>query len=319
MSASEDPATGEFLDRIQRVTLPEPVGSLATEYATLFGDRDRFLWQWIYSLFPAFTLSSVPPEHAQQVRTQKTVLTMYVTVLDDLVEHREDLRTFEEARRFAYAPETVDGDDVAVDDDQFAFIERLWETFEEGARRAPRYDEFADVFAYDIRQTTNAMHYSAVVNGHPRIANLDGARRYDAHNMAMFPYADVDLMYSPGFALADFGAVRDLLWDLQELARIGNWLTTWERELREGDYTSGIVVTALQDGVIEPADLHGPVEDAVSAIRDHGIEARFRARWEEQYGELRTREFDTESVDLGAMVDGMETVFEYHRASRGHK
>jgi hypothetical protein len=163
------------------------------------------------------------------------------------------------------------------------------------------------------------MHYSAVVNGHPRIANLDGARRYDAHNMAMFPYADVDLMYSPGFALADFGAVRDLLWDLQELARIGNWLTTWERELREGDYTSGIVVTALQDGVIEPADLHGPVDDAVSAIRDHGIEARFRARWEEQYGELRTREFDTESVDLGAMVDGMETVFEYHRASRGHK
>jgi hypothetical protein len=170
-----------------------------------------------------------------------------------------------------------------------------------------------------MRQTTNAMHYSAVVNRHPRIANLSGARRYDAHNMVMFPYADVDLMYSPSFSLADFGTLRDLLWDLQELARIGNWLTTWEREVREGDYTAGIVVLALEEGIVTPETLQQSPEAAVAAIQDSDVEARFRQRWRTKHANVRTREFDTESVDLRGLVDGMETVFEYHRASRGHK
>ena len=310
---------GNFLDRIDRVSLPEPVDSLAERYDALFDERDRFLWRWIYSLFPAFTLSTVPDAHARHVRAQKTVLTMYVTVLDDLVEHHGDRRTFEEARRLSRSPDAVDRDRVTVTDEQFAFIEELWNTFDEGVSDAPRHDEFADVFGYDMRQTTNAMHYSALLNRHPRIANLDGARRYDAHNMVMFPYADVDLMYSPSFSLADFGTLRDLLWDLQELARIGNWLTTWEREVREGDYTAGVVVLALEEGVVTPERLQQSPGEAVQAIQDSEVEAHFRQRWRTKHATVRTRQFDTESVDLRGLVDGMETVFEYHRASRGHK
>ena len=309
----------DFLDRIDNVSLPEPVDSLAEEYDALFEERDRFLWRWIYSLFPVFTLSSVPETHARHVRTQKTVLTMYVTVLDDLVEHHDDRRTFEEARRLSRDPAAVDRDRVAVTDEQFAFVEELWNTFVAGIGDAPRHDEVADVFDYDMRQTTNAMHYSAVVNRHPRIANLSGARRYDAHNMVMFPYADVDLMYSPSFSLADFGALRALLWDLQELARIGNWLTTWEREVREGDYTAGIVVLALEEGVVTPETLQQSPDAAVAAVQDSDVETRFRQRWRRKHADVRTREFDTGSVDLRGLVDGMETVFEYHRASRGHK
>ena len=320
MAISDDDTTDEpFVDRIDSVTLPPTVRELADDYERLFGDRSRFLWRWIYSLFPEFTLSSVADEHAADVRTEKTVLTMYVTVLDDLVEHHGDRATFEEARRLVRDPQSVDPSRAAVDADQFAFIERLWRVFDEGIAGAPRHGEFADIFRYDVRQTLNAMDYSAVVNGTPRIANLSGAKRYGAHNMVMFPYADVDLMYSPGFRMADFGTLRDLLWDLQEMARIGNWLTTWEREIREDDYTAGVVVLALQEGVVTPRELRRRESDAIAAIKNHDIEERFRRRWRERYRAVRSREFDTDSVDLSALVEGMETVFEYHLASRGHK
>ncbi len=43
-----------------------------------------------------------------------------------------------------------------------------------------------------MRQTLNAMDYSAVVNENPRIANLSGAETMEAHNMVMFPYAAGD-------------------------------------------------------------------------------------------------------------------------------
>jgi len=309
-----------FRDRIQGTELPERVATLADEYDRVFGERDRFLWRWIYSLFPEFTLSSVAPAHASHVRTQKTVLTMFVTVLDDLVENRGDRRTFEEARRLVDDPAAVDPARASVTDEQFAFIERVWRTFEAGLAEAPRSEEFADVLAYDLRQTMNAMDYSAVVNENPRIANLSGARRYGAHNMVMFPYADVDLMYSPGFDIAEFGELRDLIWDLQEMARIGNWLTTWEREVREGDYTAGIVVLAMQEGVVSPEALRAADETAViEAIKERNLEQRFRDRWADRYRSVRDQEFDAETVDLDGLVEGMETVFEYHVASRGYK
>ena len=311
--------TGEFIDSVDRVALPEPIDHLADEYATLFDDRDRFLWRWIYSLFPAFTLSSVPPAVRQDVRIEKTVLTMYVTVLDDLVEQHDDLETLEEARRLVSDPETANGTRAGVSSEQFEFIETLWSEFRGGVTDAPRHDEFAEILEYDLRQTSNAMRYSAVLNRNPRIANLDGARRYDAHNMVMFPYADVDLMFSPDFALKDFGAVRDLIWDLQELARIGNWLTTWRREVHEGDYTAGIVVHAIQEGIVDPGELCQSPSAVVETIANEGIEQRFRERWERKYREVSNQKFQAESVDLDALVDGMETVFEYHQASEGHK
>jgi hypothetical protein len=242
-----------------------------------------------------------------------------VTVLDDLVERHDDRATFVEASRLPHDPDSVDPGRAAVDADQFRFIEDCWHTFETGVADAPRHEEFADVLAYDVRQTTNAMDYSSVVNRHPRIANLRGSRRYGAHNMVMFPYADVDLMYSPGFGLEDFGELRDLLWDLQELARIGNWVTTWEREVREGDFTAGVVTHALQEDIVTPTDLHEDPAGAIESIRRHDVEEHFRERWQSRYRDIRSREFDTESVDLDALVGGMETVFEYHLASRGRK
>lgn len=320
-TGTETVGSDGFLAEIQRVDLPDRVARLVDEYEALNGERDRFLWRWMYSLFPAFTLSSVAEEHGQTVRTQKMILTMFVTILDDLVDSRGDRQTFDEARRLVQDPAAVDRSRVAVSDEYFDFIEQLWTEFADGLNDAPRNDEFEDIFDYDCRQTLNAMDYSAVVNENPRIANLGGAEHYDAHNMVMFPYADVDLMYSPTFDLADFGTVRDLLWDLQEMARIGNWLTTWEREIPEGDYSAGIVVLALQEGIVTPEELEAAEDDSaavIERIRAADVEATFRDRWTQRYRAVRDREFDTESVDLTALVDGLETVSQYYEASRGH-
>ncbi|WP_436936292.1 hypothetical protein [Halovenus marina] len=321
MSTTESTAQDEpheCINEIRTVSLPPRVQELADEYDRLFEERDRFLWKWIHSLFPSFTLSTVADEYAAHVRTQKTILTMYVTILDDIVEQRGDRRTFDEVCRLRTEGQTADPGRARVDQESFEFIERVWRTFEDGIVDAPRYDEFADVFEYDLEQTMNAMEYSAMVNENPEIANLRGARRYESHNMVMFPYADVDLMYAPEFETSEFGAVRDLLWDLQEMARIGNWLTTWEREVDEGDFTAGIVVFALEEGIVTPDELDAD-EDVVDRIKSNDVEELFRQRWANRYRAVRERQFDADTVDLDRLIDGMETVYEYHIATRGLK
>ncbi|MFC6720600.1 hypothetical protein [Halovenus amylolytica] len=313
----------EYAQSIKTVTLPGSVERIADEYDDVVGDRDRFLWKWIHNLFDEFTLSSVATDRADLVRNQKTLLTIFITTLDDLAELDGDSETFDRARRIPFrAPgETVsgEGDNVEIVD----FLVDLWDGIEAELETAPRYEEFARIFEYDFRQTVNAMDYSGLLNDNPVAANRAEAERYDAYNMAVFPYACVDLMYSPTFNARELGTLRSLLCELQQMARIGNWITTWERELAEGDVSSGIAVCALKRGVITPAEVTDPnqatVDRLVDRIKSHGIEAEFMREWEIRSRAVRKRTGELDSVDAEAMVDGFETVMDHHLTSDGFK
>lgn len=312
-----------YAETIDEVTLPDTVLEFVEEYEAVAGQRDRFVWKWIYSLFPSFTLSSVPQRHLQKVRTQKTLFTLFITLLDDVAEKNDDARTFDQISRSVHWPDAEVGVHPDADHDVVEFADRLWAACKQTLAEAPRYGEFRDVFRYDLRQALNAMDYSRILNDHLSMANLNGAKHYDSHNMVMFPYADMDIMYSPTFEPADLGVLRELIWDLQKMARIGNWLTTWEREIAEGDYSAGIVVYALQNGLVTLEELEGSGPEGKTAVTDqiktHQVEKLFLAEWEQLHRKVQSRDLVAESVDLDAFASGMETVMEHHIASQGHK
>ena len=306
---------------VQSVNLPTVVSEFADAYDEQVGDRDSFVWKWIYSLFPSFELDSVSDEHVSTLRVQKTLLTIFVTVLDDLLENRGDQATFEEARQIPFAPTRVRLDRPDVDGEVLGYLADLWIELDTRMQDAPHYDDYADLFQYDLRQTFNAISFGELLTNNPATANRTGYFRYASHNMCMFPYSDLDLMHSPAFDRSQLGTLRATLWDVQELARIGNDLTTWEREIGEDDFSAGIVVQALEEGVVTVADLEQPVDaDAlVDRIRSAGIEDGFADEWVHRYQNSLDRAERTNAVDIVELVTGMKTVFQYHLASRGKK
>ncbi|MFC6823396.1 hypothetical protein [Halopelagius fulvigenes] len=139
------------------------------------------------------------------------------------------------------------------------------------------------MFRFDVRQAINAMGYAQVLVENPGIANIAESRHHGPFNMVMFPYADINLMGTSQFDRSELGELRHLLLDLQRMTRIGNWVTTWERELVEGDDTAGVVVDALEQGIIS---LEDDSETAIDVIRDHGIREQFEAEWESSTARL---------------------------------
>lgn len=323
-SLGPDPV--EYTQRVNETSLPDTVREFADRYDRLIGDRDRFLWKWIHNLFDQFTLTSVPARRLSAVYEHKTLLTMFVTVLDDLAESDADRGTFDAGRRIPFGVDVADHLGSTSDGIDYAILEYLadlWDGIDAAIRDAPRHAEFLDVFEYDLRQTFNAMDYSGLVNDNPSMANRAEAERHDAYNMTMFPYACIDLMYSPSFDRSELGALRSILCDLQQMARIGNWVTTWERELGEGDISSGVVVCALRRGVVdyeEIAEAEGQdVERLADRIRSNGIESEFTREWELRDRTVRKRTAEIDSVDAEQIVDGIEVVMNHHLASEGHK
>lgn len=313
---------------VQEITeheLPAHVTDLIEDYEDHVGERDRFLWKWIHVVLPRVTLSTVPPEYEDGVVDAKLVASMFVVLLDDVGERQHDRTTLREATKIPFEQQSIEPDRSDVDSEVLAVAERIWSQFEESIQSAPRHEEFLAILEFDFKQALVAIEYSSVVNETPEMANLDESWTHDSHNMMTLLYATTDLMFSPEFDLADLTQLRRTVWNAQQMARIGNWITTWEREVREGDFSSGVVVAALEQGAVTTDELYalrsgeGDPERVIDAIKDQDIEEQFLRKWRDVACEARQRESRTESVDLESYLDGMQEVMQFHLASRGLK
>lgn len=313
----------ELSTDVDDTALPPALLDLVDEYEAVVGGRDPYLWKWLSAIFPLFRLSCVPSAYHERVLEQKVMLTMFITLLDDLAERDGDRTTFEEARKIPFPAESVDYSRAGSDRAFLEFATRLWDALDERFRAAPRYEEFAELLRFDLRQALNAIDYSLLVNECLDAATLGGCEQYDVHNMVVFTYVDIDLAHSPSFDRADLGELREATWDVQVMARIGNWVTTWERELDEGDFSSGVVVYALRTGIVTIDELRDndgtATAELADRIRNHQVEEYFMNEWEIRYGGLKAGRLESHSVDLDAFVEGMAQVLAFHLASRGKK
>jgi len=311
------------LQRMEETELPEELRGIVDTYQRTLGDRNVHQWTWLYVIFGEVTLSCVPDENAETVRELKTLLSMYNVLLDDLAEEYDDSTTFWELAKVCYPGSDPNWDHPDIDREYAAVGEEVWTAIEAKFDRAPRYDEFAEQFEFEFRQAMESMEYSRLTMDYEGIANLTETWLYGPHNMMIHAFGDVDLMFSPSFSREDYGEVREAMLTFQQMWRISNWVATWEREVRECDYSAGVVVAALEAGVVDRDMLDeleaGELDPAyvIERIRAAGIEEQFLADWQRRRDELRDRDFDVETVDLDAFIDGMNLQMKCRLASRG--
>ncbi|MFC6764925.1 hypothetical protein [Natrinema soli] len=317
----------ETLTTVREQDLPESVRPLLDVYDDVIGDRDRFLWQWLYHLFPTFSLSCLDDARAREVRNAKLTASIFVTVADDVAERHGDRATFDELTSIPFDHRRSDPERRDVDGDVVRFLTAVWDEFSALYDAGPRSREFAELLQFDLQQTLQAIEYSYLANRYPGLVSERELWTYDAHNMLVFPLAGIDLSNAPSFDSSELSSLRQVLDRTQRMARIGNWISTWKRELAEGDCSSGVVVHALENDIVSPEQVQTvrrnptdrTVDPVVEAITDAGVEDYFLDRWEAEYETVGRYESEIESVDVGAYLEGFETVLRYHVASEGEK
>lgn len=326
---STDTAVPDDPERVVRgiatTELPDDVEDVLDVYRERVGGRDEFIWRWLYATFPAVRLDCVPERHCDAVRRLKLALGVLVVIADDCAERDGDRATFAELRRLPEPGREVDPDRPGVDADAVRAAATAWSYVDDGLDDAPRREAFDAVFRFDLRQTFAAMDYSRLVNDEVAVANRPEMEAYGPHNMMMFPAAAIDLMHSPSFDRAELGALRATVWRAQRLGEIGNCVTTWERELREGDVASDVFVRATERGAFDDADLaavasgEGCPPGVTDRVREAGVEGDLLAEWDAQYAAALARADDADSVDLRAYVRGTRRVLRNQLAARGQK
>ena len=283
------------------------------------GPRDAYLWPWCREAVDITTLSSVLPEQRDHLCDTKTLGVMFDVLLDDIADRNGDTELLEELNSLPLGRHTPDFSRFPRDVRAYAdFTCELWREINSRAKRYPCYEEFADLLRYDYLQLCNVMRYSSLLNSKLDLLNLAEHDLYTPHNMHIMICSTFDLMCSPEFDRSELGRLRDVIWHAQWMGRIGNLITTWQRELDEGDFTSGIYARAVTCGDLTVAQLREGDRELISqAIESGGHERYFLHRWLEHRQQLLQQDELLRSVDVTELVKGLEKLMHLHLASRG--
>lgn len=338
MSAVEDRATVEDLDipfdeQVERRILGEvedeelsPAIKDIVQDDGVLGDRGLFTWKWEWYIFgEPLTLDCVADEYEQDAQEAKTLMGIYVTLIDDIGEQLNDKKTFWELSKTAYPSTEPDWEREDVNSDYAHSIRRVWTELTDRLQSAPRFEEFVETFLFDLRQTIQAMDYARLSADDRALMNPEETWHFDTRAIGLYLFWVIDLMYSPSFDRDDYRGFRQMAYELEHMWRLGNWIITWEREVHEHDYSAGIFVEAINQGIIDEADLErlesGEMdpEQLIGRIKASGVAEQFTADWKRRRDQLLERDFGMESLDGDELVGMMEWLMQSHFATEGHR
>jgi hypothetical protein len=285
------------------------------------GKRNLYLWKWVRQGVEVTALSCVDPAWFDYACDTKVLGVVLDVLLDDIADRKGDAVLLDQLLDLPFGPQRRQLQNVPAEERAYAeFTVDVWEEIKRRTAKLPLFNQYATMWRYDYLQLFNAMRYSHMINQDIALLNLAEHDLYLPHNMHIMISSTIDLMCSPAFKHNELGRLRDAVWHAQCMGRIGNLVTTWERELGDADYTSGVYARALAQGdVTVEALLAHDVQAIARAIKGGGHEDYFLNRWSQFRQRLVELAPRVESVDIKRLMHGYERLIRLHLGSRGYK
>jgi len=258
------------------------------------------------------TLSCIDKNLFDQAREIKFLGVMFDTSIDDVADGIDGVGQFDELAKILLRAVTSKPN-ITDQQDRRTQLKALWSEMSRRLCALPRYREFADLLQFDHQQLINSMRYACLLREHPERLNSAEDALYQPPSMYILPSATIDLMASPTFDINEIGRVRAAVQCAQAMGRIANMLTTWQREVHQHDFTSGIFALAVERGVLSQDDLRSSVATDIEArILASSLEQELVDRWAARRQTLRETADNLQSVDLGAYATAHDHFFRMH-------
>lgn len=225
-------------------TFEQMLRETLAEYRQVIPYRSDLLFtEFLPRGYTMTTLSCVPDEHFHRVLFIKSVLGMFITLLDDFADNPE-LRNKELLNKLYRVP----FDDEFIKPESCTETERkicdlalsLRSKMRSSIRFLPNFLSYYDVFKFDFEQVTRANQYSELMTDYPHIINPAECVQFGPYNMGMVLAGMIDLMSCPNRS-NPLGILRQAFIIGQRHARLSNVITTMGRERSERDCTNEII------------------------------------------------------------------------------
>ena len=292
---------------------PESIGRLElSEVIDLYksvGRRNIDYFAWIHDVYSWITLPSVSFDWKRTLGEDKTKLTIFDILADDLADNLKT-RSYSLLKELTEIPWREKAD-TAEASEYLDVGRRIWEDSLASVSCYPRFKEFERIFYFDLRQVLSSMMYSY-------IANTDGIENpietsfYSSYGCLVEVAIDMDLMCSPAFDMRELGLVRTVACLAQKVAHVGNMMTTYPSEVLERDVSSPIISLALRKGLIR----HDELGDPSTIPKLSKLEWVFKSRAHSYIRKVADCEKEIRSINLRGFSDFLTELIDKFEGSR---
>lgn len=315
----------EELDRVNNIKLPIAIISWIEKYEQI-GERKLFIWKWLWGVFQGMKMPLLFfKKYEKNVLEIKVLLTMFIVIIDDVSEKQKNQKLLTELLKIPFERKYIEKNNFNKRElDNLKMATSLWEDIERRMKALPKYEKYKSHFEFDFRQTINAIRYSSLINDNYHLLNLTECWIFSSYNMNIFAYSDIDLMITKEIKEEEIGKMRSIIYKAQRMTRIGNWVSTWEREVFENDFANGIFAKAIDTEIITIKELKNIKDEEklkiIEKIRKSGIEKEFINNWDEIYNEIKEMGTNEENkIMINEILNRLEKVVVSHLSSKGYK
>ena len=272
---------------MSRYTLSETI-KLYEEVGNRNGD---FLFNWIKNIYDFFYLPSIDLNFKEVLALDKTKLTIFDVLVDDLADNCKlrNRELLEKAIRIPW------NGTKTYNNKYLDITQQIWVDCIKSIRQYPKYNEFKDIFYFDLDKTLSSMKYSFLIN-QAGFDNIVEDEIYIQHGVMAILHADLDLMCSPGFNYEELKKLRPILHWVQNIVHIGNLMNTFAREVEEADFSSPILSFAFRERIIDKQMILDKPEQALNKLKQ--LVPYFKEKAEDNFQKIKFCADAIESIDI---------------------
>jgi hypothetical protein len=250
-------------------------------------------------MFENLHFSCVTPAFEDSLCVTKTKFTIFDVLIDDAADspHVRDERLFKQLLRVPFERGLIETGELNKAQHEYVNVARkIWADAYKEIQTYPRFDEFKDVFEFDITQVLNAMRYGFFVNTRPWAANALESDVYDHHSMLIIVQGTLDLMCSPTFDIHELPRVRKALYFAQKAGKLGNLYNTYPREIAELDVSTAPVIWYMEKKGWTPERVREVLNANGGRIPE--IDKKIALMWEASYKKVALFSESIKSIDM---------------------
>src|SRR6056297_92270 len=317
----------EILDNITKEKKENTIAKIKKEELSSFLDgwvkrfqkntnRDIFVIKWCYFINKDWYLVK-GIERKESVRNTKTLLDIFIMLVDDVSEKEDKDILLKELLKIPFDFNNYNLDKLTEEDKEyFKFTEKAWKKIIESIKEYPYYRKIKDLFEFDVRQLISAFQYGKLITKNSYNMNKEEYWTYFPQSMQIIINSDIDLMCKINFDFKKIGSFREAVLKAQKMARIGNWLTTWEREAKERDFTSLVFPLLKNREEINFEKFKNNPEQLINKIKNLKIEKELLNNWNQLQKEMIQILENNFSKDIQKRFeDKLEYLFYMHSIS----
>lgn len=305
---------------IDAINLPVQLQNWVERYNKI-GERNEFIWKSLYAFAQYYTLPNVIEKYQESVYEVKIIGMIFIALADDLADkHKHRNRELlDKLLKIPFNQNFKINSRFSLNQLRYLkFAQQIWKFLQQKIQKYPCYKKFESLFEFDYQQVFNSIKYGYLINSNFYLANFKESSIYLPYNMQIFVNSDIDLMCFPEFEMRELKTLREIVWNVQMMARIANCLATWERELEEKDFSSLIFTYATRNNIITSEELRKNDKEKIrKKIKSSNYQKYFLTIWKKYYKEAKNMGKKLKSIDIIKYLKGSEEVLKGYMITKG--